>query len=582
MIFRNSLKILLAVALVATACGRPADGEHVLTILSTNDIHGHYYDSTYVGGGLQKSLIGVSALVDSVRIADGVDNVVLVDAGDILQGDNAAYYFNYVDTLSEHIYSRMAGYMHYDAVAWGNHDVETGHAVYDRFSRELASHGIPLLAGNAIRNDNGKTYFPLYKMVRRAGLRVAILGYTNMNIKGWLSEDIWSGMHFVAVASRLQDDADMVRRKEKADVVIAVMHTGTGKEGVDIPEAEALKVFRSVRGVDFVFCSHDHRPFTAATDSCVLINTGSHCRYLGEGRLKVTVSDGKVVSKVFEAPRLIPVDPAKPDTVMRAAFHDDYLKVKEFTLKEVGRLMSDLRTADAYVGMSDYINLIHTIQLGCAPARISLAAPLTYNGTVKAGTLIYNDLFTIYPYENQLFVVSMTGKEIRDALEYSYDHWIQTPDASGHVLKIAPRSDARTGQTGWSFINRSYNFDSAGGLVYTVDVTKPLGERVAIESLASGEPFSESETYPVAMTSYRANGGGGILFEGAGIDTDAIDSRIVARYPEIRELLYDYLLEHGTIDPAVTGNPAIIGSWRFVPDHTAPAALGRDLKLLFN
>ena len=573
--------LMTALVTLAAACSRPADGTHSLTILTTNDIHGHFFDSTYVSDKLSKSLLSVSRMVDSVRVADGVDNVILIDAGDILQGDNAAYYYNYVDTLSEHVYSRMAAYMGYDAIAWGNHDVETGHPVYDRVAAELASHDIPLLAGNAIRNDGRGTYFPLYTIVRRGGLKVAILGYTSANIKAWLDERIWSGMHFVPIMSKVQDDVDMVRRKEKPDVVIVAMHTATGKADGSIPEAEGLDVFRSVRGVDFVVGSHDHKPFTAASDSCVMLNTGSHCRFLGRGKLTVKVEGGKIVSREFDEPRLIRVDAAAVDTAMRAKFHPDYLAVKEFTLREVGELLCDLRTRDAYIGMSDYINLIHNIQLGCAPAKISFAAPLTYNGFVKAGTLIYNDLFTIYPYENQLHVVSMSGKEIQDAMEYSYDKWLAAP-GSEHVLQIRPYDDPRTGAKGWSFVNRSYNFDSVGGLVYTVDITKPFGSRISIASLSSGEPFSESETYPVAMTSYRANGGGGIIPEGAGLDSDTMEARTISHYPEIRELLYDYLREHGTIDPAVTGDPSVIGSWSFVPERIAAPALKRDLALLFD
>ncbi len=573
------------------ACNSLKDGEYNLTLLTTNDVHGRFFDSTYVDANLRKSLIGVSRIVDSVRVADGAENVVLVDAGDCLQGDNAAYYFNYVDTAGPHLYSRMVDYLHYDALAWGNHDVETGHKVYDRVFSEMKAFKVPLLAGNAIRNDNGKTYFPLYTTVRRAGLKIAILGYTNANIKAWLNEDIWSGMHFDRIMDHVQEDVDMVRAKEKPDVVIAAMHSATGKGDGSIAEAEALDVFRSVRGVDFVVCAHDHRPYTEQNDTMALVNSGSHCRYVGIGKLNLRVEGGKVVEKRISG-GLIPVFPEKPDTAMREAFHDDYLKVKAFTLQEVGTLGSDLRTRDAYKGMSDYINLIHTLQLGCPPAEISVAAPLTYDGTVKAGTLIYNDLFTIYPYENQLYIVKMTGEELRLMLEASYDRWIQSP-SEGHVLKIRERDDPRTGQKGWSFVERSYNFDSAAGISYTVDVTKPKGERVRINrfrnksgmtgSAESGmtEGFDLEREYNVAMTSYRASGGGGLLRE-AGIDTDKIDDRIVSRYPEIREILYDYLKTHGGIDPAVTGDPAVIGSWRFVPEQVAGPAIERDLSLMFS
>ena len=563
-----------------TACSGPKNGDYSLTLLTTNDVHGRYFDSTYVDGNLRKSLIGASRVIDSIRVADGADHVVLLDAGDFLQGDNAAYYYNYVDTTDTHVFARMVDYMHYDAIVWGNHDVETGHKVYDRVAAELNSFKIPLLAGNAIRNDNGKSYFPLYTVVRRGGLKVVILGYGNANIKGWLNEEIWSGMHFEPIISRVQEDVDRVRRKEKPDVVIAAMHSATGKGDGSIAEAEALDIFRMVRGVDFVVSSHDHKPFTEQNDSMAFLNSGSHCRYVAIGKLSLKYEGGKVTEKRISSD-LVPVDPAKPDTVMRAAFHDDFLKVKAFTLQEVGQLKGDLVTRDAYKGMCAYLNLIHTLQLGCTPAQISIAAPLTYDGTVKAGTLIYNDLFTIYPYENQLYVVRLTGDELLKVLEASYDNWIRTVKGPGeHVLNIQERDDPRTGQRGWSFAERSYNFDSAAGINYTVDVTKPTGERVTVSSMADGSAFDPAAEYAVAMTSYRASGGGGLL-RAAGIDTDKIDDRVITRYPEIREILYDYLKKNGEIDPSVTGNPAVIGSWRFVPDAWAPKAVQTDLALLF-
>ena len=231
--------------------------------------------------------------------------------------------------------------------------------------------------------------------------------------------------------------------------------------------------------------------------------------------------------------------------------------------------------------MSPYLNLIHTLALTRSSAKISFAAPLTFNGTVKAGTLVYNDLFTVYPFENQLYVVNMTGKEIKDYLEASYDTWINTVSKpSDHVLKIAERADPRTGAESWSFVNRSYNFDSAGGLVYSVDVTKPLGERVIIKSLVGGETLDPSKTYPVAMTSYRASGGGGLMVA-AGIDTGKIEERVVEIYPEFRQLLYDYLMEKGSIDPVAISDKDKIGEWRFVPEKLAEPALEKDMRLIF-
>jgi 2',3'-cyclic-nucleotide 2'-phosphodiesterase/3'-nucleotidase len=568
--------IIATAAVLASCCG-PKDGEYTFRVLTTNDIHGRYFDSLYVTDRTSNALTNVSWYADSIRVADGADNVILIDAGDCLQGDNAAYYFNYADTVSKHLFARMMEYVGYDAVVVGNHDIETGHPVYDRIRRTM---DVPFLAANAIRTDNGKPYFQEYVTLKRHGLKITVIGFTNPNIRSWLSPLLWEGMTFESLLPVAQETVDRIVAKEKSDVVVVAVHAGTGEGDGSQLESQGLDLFNSLHGVDFVICAHDHRPVVHKNDSICLINAGSHCRNLGFGTVKVKVESGKVVSKTLDA-ELLPVDKNNVDKQMQQTFRPEFEAVKAFTLKEVGELKTELRTRDAYRGMSDYMNLIHTLSIGCSPAQISFAAPLTFNGFVKEGTLVYNDLFTIYPYENQLFVVKMTGKEIKDYLEFSYDSWINTIDsADDHVLKIVNAADPRTGQSRWSFVNRSYNFDSAAGLIYKVDVTKPVGQRVLIESLADGTSFDEASEYNVAMTSYRASGGGGLM-AAAGVDTERINDRVVEYYPEIRNILYDYLLKNKVIDTAHTGDRNVIGEWRFIPEDLASKALDKDMELLF-
>lgn len=573
-----SQMLCILIASTASSCCAPKDGTYTFRLLTTNDVHGQYFDSTYVGADTRPSLTSVSWYVDSIRTAAGRENVILVDAGDCLQGDNASYYFNYVDTVSEHVYPRISRYMGYDAVAMGNHDIETGHPVYDRVALKSK---VPFLAANAISSDTGKPYFRSHVLLKRNGFRILVIGYTNPNIKGWLSPVLWKGMEFESLIPVVQQDVDMLRNSEMADVVVVAVHSGTGTGDGESIENQGLDLFRSLHGVDFLVCAHDHRPAVHCSDSICLINSGSHARNIGEGTVTLEVRDGKLVSRKLDA-GLIPVDKTKIDTVMRKMFRPDYEAVKEFTLREVGSLEGDLYTRDSYRGMCGYMNLVHSVCLSCTPAQISFAAPLTFNGFIKGGTLLYNDLFTIYPYENQLFVVRMTGRQIKDYLEYSYDGWINTvTDGQDHVLKIANSPDPRTGQKSWSFISRPYNLDSAAGLVYNVDITREYGSRVDVISLADGSVFSEDASYNVAMTSYRASGGGSLMAKGAGIDTDRLDEIVVERYPEIREILYDYLQRNGSITPELIGNPRIIGHWEFVPKALAEKMLSKDMGLLF-
>ena len=102
-----------------------------------------------------------------------------------------------------------------------------------------------------------------------------------------------------------------------------------------------------------------------------------------------------------------------------------------------------------------------------------------------------------------------------------------------------------------------------------------------IRSLADGTAFDEAADYNVALTSYRASGGGDIMSKGAGVDTDRIDERVVAYHQEIRNLLYDYLVANKEIDPATIGDRTVIGEWSFVPESLASKAMESDLALLF-
>ena len=563
---------ILTAGLLAAGC---ASGDRTLHIVTTGDVHGNWFDEPYVEGQSTKtSLMSVHAWVDSLRRAVGEKNVLLLDAGDCLQGDNAPYYFNYVNTEGEHPFVSLLAYMKYDAVAVGNHDIETGHAVYDKIAAQLAARGIPFLGANAVRTDNGEPYFPPYKVFRRGGMKVAVLGLTNPNMKAWLAEPVWSGIRFDSLIPCAQEWVDRIRAKERPDVLVVLTHSGVGEGDGSILESQGLDLLKSLKGVDLIVSSHDHRPAVKEEDGVWLIDGGARAGNVGHAVVQLSRKEGKEIEG-----EVVRMDKNKVDEAMKEHFRPVFEQVRAFTLQPVGELAMELRTRDAYRGMSDYINLVHTVQLGVPDVQLSFAAPLTYNGTVKAGQVIYNDMFTIYPFENQLYVLRLKGSEIQDYLEYSYDRWIQTPGQ--HVLRMTDSPDPRTGAPRWSFTGRSYNFDSAAGLVYTVDVTRPAGRRVQIKSLADGSAFQPDAWYNVAMTSYRASGGGDLLIKGAGLSKEEIDARIVERYPEVRELVYQFFKEHGTVDAALIGDRSLLGEWHFVPEKTAGPMIEKDLELIF-
>ena len=351
----QNLTLLALIALLSIACTsrKLADGEYNLYLLTTNDVHGTWFDAPYVFEAdttdLEKnyvpknSLLSLGNVINAVRESVGAENVLLIDAGDCLQGDNAAFYFNYIDTNSVHLFSRLVNYLKYDAIVVGNHDIETGHAVYDRVKADLENYSIPFLAGNALKNSNNKPYFQPYTIIQRGGLKVALLGYTNPNIKGWLSEELWSGMHFESLIPLVQDDVNKLIKREKPNVVIVAVHAGVGDGDGSSLESQGLDLFNSLKGVDFLICSHDHKPFIIESDTLVLINSGSHSRNVGYGELNLKVENGKIVEKKISA-KLLPAtaDVVSIDSEFKKHFEEEYNQVKEFTLTPVGELEMDI------------------------------------------------------------------------------------------------------------------------------------------------------------------------------------------------------------------------------------------------
>ena len=214
-------------------------------------------------------------------------------------------------------------------------------------------------------------------------------------------------------------------------------------------------------------------------------------------------------------------------------------------------------------------------QLSLTGADISLNAPLSFNTCIKAGDVYVSDMFNLYRYENQLYMLRMTGEEVRKHLEMSYDQWVNTmksPD--DHIMLL---NDGKTDdKQRFMFKNLAFNFDSAAGIDYEVDVTKPDGQKVRILRMSNGEPFDEHKWYNVAMNSYRGNGGGELVTRGAGIPLEELPKRIIFQTEKDQRF---YLMKE--IEKAGRLNPQPNNNWRFVPEEWTKPAIERDRKLLF-
>ncbi len=577
--YRNFCLTLIAGFSTISSMNVMANTDVRIKILQTTDVHGNFFPYNFITRTPWKgSLARVASVIDSVRAAAGKENVVLIDNGDILQRQPTVYYYNFIDTVSPHIASRIYDFLQYDAATIGNHDVETGHHVYDRW---IAQTSTPILGANVVRADSGEPYLTPYTVIERQGVKIAILGLLTPAIPAWLPENLWSGLRFEDMEECAEKWIKIIKEKESPDLIVGLFHSGydyTRQTG-DYHENASLQIAKNIPGFDVVFMGHDHQRFNkvvanASGDSVVVINPANNANAVA--LVDVTLqknADGKVALKHISG-KLIDTEDIAPDAAFMNEFSGDYAKVDEFVSRPIGVAEGEFSSHDAFFGPSTFIDLVHRLQLDITGADISFAAPLSFDATIKKGSVSVSDMFNLYKYENLLYTMRMTGKEIKDYLEESYSIWIQNPsDAQSHLLLFASQNPTASDN---ALKYPSYNFDSAAGIRYTVDVTKQKGQRVSIISMADGKPFDEDAEYKVAVNSYRGNGGGDLMTKGAGIAHEELPSRIITSTElDLRYYMLKEIERLGVIAPKT------LDCWKFVPEDVVSPLISTDKAILF-
>ena len=549
-----------------------------IKVIQTSDVHGSFFPYDFINRKDKKgSLARVSTYVKQARKTYG-KNVILLDNGDILQGQPTCYYCNFIKPEMPNLAASVINYMGYDAQTVGNHDVETGHAVYDKWISEVKC---TMLGANIIDIKTGKPYVKPYAVICRDGIKVVVLGMLTPAIPNWLKESLWSGLRFDNIVTSAQYWVDYIRKNERPDVLIGLFHSGR-EGGIHTPEYDedaSFTVAREVPGFDIILFGHDHTRYSGSIKNkdgkdILCLNPSCDALMVSDATINITKKNGKVVRKAITGDVIsITKEPIDEDFIRH--FQTDIDSVKAFVNRRIGRFENTIYTRDCYFGSAAFTDFIHDLQLKITDADVSFNAPLSFDISIKKGDVHVSDMFNLYKYENQIYVLRMTGREIRKHLEMSYDLWCNTmksPD--DHIMQLSEWTKEDRQRLG--FKNLAFNFDSAAGINYEVNVTKPDGEKVRILSMSDGTPFDENKWYRVAMNSYRGNGGGELLTKGAGIPRQELKSRII--FESDKDQRY-YLMQE--IEKTGVMNPQAHNNWRFVPEEWTTKAIERDKKLIF-
>jgi 2',3'-cyclic-nucleotide 2'-phosphodiesterase/3'-nucleotidase len=529
------------------------------------------------------SLASIASYVKKVR--SGPAQVILLDNGDNLQGQPSVYYYNFIDTVSPHINAVAFNSMEYDAITVGNHDIEAGHSVYDRLVRE---YNFPLLAANAVDLSTGNPYFKPFTIIEKKGIRVAVFGLVTPSIPQWLPPELYSGMEFRNMLETSKKYMPLIK-KEKPDLIVGLFHSGWDgrndeNDGASRYDKDGVAaIAHNVPGFDVILCGHNHNVVNTTIvnsegDSVLILEGGSRAQKIARVDIRLVRNSSGKVRPVAKG-SIVDVRDYSPDPEFMNSFKGYDADVKEYVSKVIAHSEANMSSRDSYFGSSPFVDMVHSIQLEITGADISFSAPLSFDVSIPAGPVTVGDMFKLYRFENMLYTMWMTGAEINKYLEYSYSDWLNTMKGPGdNLLKFQMTKDGkiliRNGEA-W-LKNQPYNFDSAAGIDYIVDVSKPEGKRVTIKSFSDGTPFEMNKRYNVAVNSYRGNGGGGHFTSGAGIQAGKLPERLVSSTD--KDLRY-YILVN--LENRKTIRPVALNNWKIVPEEWVKPAMIRDYELLF-
>jgi 2',3'-cyclic-nucleotide 2'-phosphodiesterase / 3'-nucleotidase len=378
---------------------------------------------------------------------------------------------------------------------------------------------------------------------------VGIVGFVTPGVPRWEIPEHYAGYTFEPIVEAAKRVIPEVRAK--SDLVVVIMHSGldrnpeTGKPfggGVQVEgENAALETAQQVPGIDVLFYGHTHEEMPKLVVNGVLMaqakNWGGSLARADVTMQRDAAGKWTVVSKTSTTIRPSADTPQDPEIVKLLDPYEK--KVNAYLNTPIATTSKELDGALARYEDEPLVDAIQRAQMVNAHADVSMATMFIPSTRVAAGTVTIRDAFGIYPYENTLYAVEMTGAQLKEALEHAASFYPAWPTPEGQRMHLP-----------------GYDADSAKGVTYEMDLSKPVGSRI-VNLEFRGAPLAATQKLRVAINNYRDTGGGGYwLYK---------DLPVVYRSKgEIRDLLIEYLQKMKRF-------PAADNNWRMIPDAAREA-----------
>ena len=536
-----------AVAGMLGAQDRPATRS--LVVVATTDVHGRlrgwdYYDTRPDSA---HSLAAAATIVDSIRAARP-GNVVLVDAGDLLQGNPLTTVAARARASTAHPVIAAMNAMRYDAAAVGNHEYNYGLPVMQRAFRAAR---FPFLSANAVAT-RASDALPAYTLVRRADLTIGIVGATTPGVMVWDRDHVRGRIRYTDIIPALRTAASKARRAG-ADVVVAVVHAGLdGAASYDtastgLPGENVVgQVPRQVEGLDLVVYGHSHREMIDTVVNGVrLMQPRNYAATVAVATLELTREGRRWSVKSSRGQSVSVAGHAESPAVLRAT-ESAHRAALAYVAESIGVSPVAWRADMARATDMPITDLVGEVMRRVSGAQLAASPAFSVEAGIDSGTVTVAQIAKLYPFENTLRAVRISGAQLRAFLEHSARYWnTWTPASRGSLVNPAVPG---------------YNFDMVVGARYEIDLSQPVGQRIRSLSV-NDKVVADGDSFTIALSNYRQTGGGGYaMLAGAPL--------VYESKGDIREMIIDAVRKAGRLDPADWATT----NWRIVPAAAAVAA----------
>lgn len=456
-----------------------------VSIMTTTDMHGRAYDwNSYTNSALSNNFLQAAKLVAERRAA--VDDSILIDVGDILQGSALSSY-NILQEGGEN--SPMATalrYIGYDAFVLGNHEFNYAPQIQWNYynlltstDKAVAGQPVDVICSNVVETETNESVFSpyktfTYKFEDGTTFTIGLLGFENMNNANW---DVAS--HYEGCTFGHTDNAEKSyvyewenyygkEMQEKCDYIIVAMHSGEGNPDVYNQENQGGYFATHTTGVDMLLTGHNHQRNAVTLqnkngENVLVMNGGGST--LGETVLTLTKgADGKVTVTAAES-TMHPLNSAlgkdengrdirvpSPDFKSGDPNYDGlkdlitplFERSDAFVNKKIGTVSGTWDTiSNYYLTQSDSYDLVHKAQIWAActdnnidPTKehvISMTTPVAKRGWsvsslladgATSGDISLRDCYSLYQYDNNtLYMIRMTGAQLKSWMQHTAQNY---------------------------------------------------------------------------------------------------------------------------------------------------------------